>query len=641
MKTKTLTQAIPVPFIIILLFTGLSFGQSEHSESASGGTSFFRYGMCYSHNPAVLGLKAGPSISLSLPSLRSSIGNNTFSPQYIGDTFIEGEWLYDEDKEDILNQIKSDKIDLFGHASASVLGMTFERYGFDVMNFNFQASGSIPQDIFELTLKGTEEDKSYIFDNVDFESFSYWTTSFYLAKSLFPPRFFEDFAVGATFKYIRGTDYWGLGETNGMFQVTDSTIHTEGLLEYLSSNSGDGMGLDIGVAGLFRPMNAYVGLTAGNLIGSINWSSVEIEEKRFARLEGVHADSIAKSDYMKRFFNETDTTYWAGTFASQLPRYLLLSVYKPSLYLNGQGDIYFSVYQALNETPGYSMLPKLMMGTELSQFKFLLLRMELAVGGIEGFEFGGGFGLDFNNYQFNLTSSWQRGILSGAKGFSINFQSFLCLSRKEGVPRVSKVKPPKKPKVKKPKKEKKPKKSKKVKEEVPVVGDIQAPTPPKDSEALTLADLGLKDMDPGQPLCKRALYPFDINPVFYTQVGKEEYDVFFKDAAIIAGTVIMAKRIVAAIEEGNIDVLGLYGIDETGIKVESPLYTFCKETLPASIQKSRELVTLGSTLLGSSRQDFKGLEARKLPKVIKGVRGAVANLKKVQKELPELIDKLK
>ncbi len=157
-----------------------------------------------------------------------------------------------------------------------------------------------------------------------------------------------------------------------------------------------------------------------------------------------------------------------------------------------------------------------------------------------------------------------------------------------------------------------------------------------------MADLGLHDMDPGQQLFREELFPFIDDPVFYIEVGNEKYDRFFKDAAILTGTVLLARRVIKAVKEKNKDVMKLYKLLKKPpfVKLESPFYRFIAETLPQSGQKARELVSTGASLPIEARKDFIGKNARKLPKVIKGVYGSVENIKATQDELPELIKML-
>lgn len=625
-------------FISLFIFLSVTFNQVLAIEQSPGvcgtGGGEIWIGEAYRWNPAYLGLKANNLWSISLPSFGASIGNNSFSPSYIGDTFVEGKRLSDSDIDDLLSKMKSGQVNLNGQAVASGFGFTYETFGFNPPVFHAIGSASIPDELFNLIFKGWELDHLYSFKDVEMEAYTYWTTSFSTARSFTPPKFMNEFSVGATFRYIRGSQYIGTGETSGGLRVTSDAINTEGLVELLNSSSGNGFGMDLGAAGWLNAINANIGISFSNLFGSIRWEDVEVEQNRFERHESIHPDSLTDVDYWKHFFNESDTTY-ERPLKTTLPKYILLTFHKPALYLDGRGDLSVSLLQGLNKVPGNSFIPKLSASSSLQQLPWLNLKAGFSLGGIEGFELGGGFGLSFSYYRMDFITSWQRGVFNGAKGFSVALSNSIVFPSGEQVAAA----PPKKPKKEKPKKEKKKKEKEKEEKKPPPEPDVPvAPISPEGMKAITLADLGFRDMDPGQSLCTKALYPFESDPVFYMEIGQEKYDVFLKDAAIIDGIVLMAERIIAAIEAGDEKVFAQYGLPE--ITAESPLYTFCKEILSDSERKTTTLISTGNQLIKSSRSDFTGLEARKLPTVIKKVNGAVKNLKIEKKKLPGLVEKL-
>ena len=65
-------------------------------------------------NPANLGLHENPASSLTLLSFSTSLGNNAFSPKYIGNTFVEGDTLDHAKIEDILGKMSASKLKLYG-----------------------------------------------------------------------------------------------------------------------------------------------------------------------------------------------------------------------------------------------------------------------------------------------------------------------------------------------------------------------------------------------------------------------------------------------------------------------------------------------------------------------------------------------
>ncbi len=257
--------------LLLLVLFGSSFSQSSTIERSPGvcgaGGGEIWIGEAYRWNPAYLGLKSNPIWSISLPSFGTSFGNNCFSPAYIGETFVEGKQLSASDTDDLLSRIKTGQVDLNGQVVAYGLGYSYEAFSFNPSVFHALGSVSIPGEVFELIFKGWELDRHYSFKDVDMEAFTYWTTSFSFAKSLVPPQFLGEISVGATFRYIRGSEYFGLGRTSGYLQVTADTVNTEGLIEFRDSGSGHGLGMDLGVAGWVNAIDAYAGLNFGNLVG--------------------------------------------------------------------------------------------------------------------------------------------------------------------------------------------------------------------------------------------------------------------------------------------------------------------------------------------------------------------------------------
>ncbi len=405
-----------------LLVHSPAFGQTirdGRNVGLAGSGALGMYGaQAVGWNPANLGLKANPHMTITFLSAGVSLGNNAFSPDYIGTTFVEGDTLDSLDIEDILSEIKSDRVTLYSGLSAPLFGISSGNYALNVLDFHLVASGAIPQEVFELLLRGWERDRVYSFDAVEEDVMIYWTTSFSVAKPLTPPTFMKELAVGATFKYIHGTFYEGLGRSGGSFQVTQEAIITDGEFQHLQSTSGDGVGLDLGASGWLNEFDVQVGLTIGNLIGSISWTDVEVEELTFELDEGIYIDRLLRKNYWKHLFNDTTVSYTMGSLRKPLPRYLLLSACKPGLPWIRGGDLFFSWYQGLNDAPGHSTTPRLSLGAELRPRSWFPLRVGIAVGGIEGSEFSGGFGLDYSIYQLNFGASWQRGLFFGAKGFS-------------------------------------------------------------------------------------------------------------------------------------------------------------------------------------------------------------------------------
>jgi len=417
--------------LTLIISTGLllpSTGESQtmrtgRSVALAGSGALAMYGcQAAGWNPANLGLNANPVFSLSFGSLGLSMGNNAFSPEYIGNTFVKGDTLSEEKKTEILGKMSADKLDIYTNVGVPIFGLSIANFALNVDAFAL-GNASIPADVFRLILTGPVKDKTYDLSTVEESGLGYVSASLSTAKAFDNIPFTREFAVGATFKYIVGAGYSELVHKEGYFQVNDSTIESEGSFKVLNSTQiGDGIGLDLGAAGRLDFMDLYVGMTLGNIIGDINWNEVEAKDNSFSHHGGADLERFDDEEYLNDFFLASDTTYKVDAVTTPLPRYLLLSADKA--YLSGKGDLFFSYYQGLNETPGQNMTPRLSLGSEFRWIPVLPLRAGIAVGGVEGMELAGGFGLRLLGYQMNLGASWHRGVAAGAQGFSFALTNY-------------------------------------------------------------------------------------------------------------------------------------------------------------------------------------------------------------------------
>jgi len=373
-------------------------------------------------NPANLGLKANPAFGVTFLSVGTSFGNNAFTPEYIGKTFVEGDTLTDEKIAEILGKVEANDLGIYGFSGIPILGVSIGPYALNIDGFAL-ARGSIASDLLALGLRGPVRDEVYRFDDFDLQAMGYVSASFSFAKRLHPSGLLKELSIGATFKYISGAGYLDLVEKHGSLQITREKISTDGFFKLLESRTGDGVGLDLGVATVVEPLDIYCGLTAGNLIGSINWTDVTAREVRFFRDDGLDIDSLTDKRYVEHLFNQNDTSYSVGSVTSSLPSYILLSVAKA--LLGGRVNLYGSYYQGLDDAPGHSRTPRLALGSELMFVPLFPVRFGFSVGGTEGFQVSGGFGLKLPGYQLNVGGSYQRGVFAGAQGLSLAVGNYI------------------------------------------------------------------------------------------------------------------------------------------------------------------------------------------------------------------------
>lgn len=402
-------------------------GKTIATAGACGGAMFGVQAAGW--NPANLGLSANPGYSFYLPlSVGTSVGNNSFSPDYITKTFVKGDTLSAGKKKEILGKLDADDFRLYSYAGVPVIGMSLKSNAFNVESFAF-ANAKMPSEIFDLSLNGPLEDKYYELKDIESEAIGYVAISYSVAKAFTPPhKSIRELSFGATFKYVYGVAGGVLNEHTGHILISREAINAEGKFRYLLSERGDGIGLDLGVSGIIDPLNMYVGLALGNLIGNINWTETQASDFEFWRLKGIEIDSVTTDGYWERFFHNNDTTYAAGDFTTPLPRYFLLSGQKS--FANDNVDLFLSWYQGLNKSSGHSQVPKISLGTELRYIKFLPIRFGFGLGGVVSTQYAFGFGFNTPVWQMSIGASWARGIAFGANGFSISLTNYFGKSYK-------------------------------------------------------------------------------------------------------------------------------------------------------------------------------------------------------------------
>jgi len=370
-------------------------------------------------NPAILALDGSPRNSYLLPSAAITLGNNAYSPQFLSQVFIKGKHLTDGETSDLLGELKSGEWNIYGGGYLPLFGISSGAVALNAFDLHYAGSGSVPKDMFDLLFKGTETGRIYRLDNLSEESYGYWTIAFSGAKKLNPPPFFREFSIGGTVRYMRGLGYNSISRAGGFFQITSDTIHCDGSIQSLQAGTGDGVGLDLAVAGWLEPLGGSVGLTLGNLLGDIQWAGVTSRELFFSRHSGIDIDSVSRKGYWQNFFNDRDTSYSYGALGTPLPRYFLLAIRRSDHVFRRNGSWFVSWYQGLNKVVGNSTIPRLSVGQELSTCRWFAARAGVGVGGLEGFTLAGGVGLRFNRYKFDLGGSWHRGVMNGAKGFTL------------------------------------------------------------------------------------------------------------------------------------------------------------------------------------------------------------------------------
>ena len=368
-------------------------------------------------NPSLLARSGAPHLSMQFFSLGLLVGNNSLSRNDYNRLFAGEDTYWDEDdKEEILGEIPGDN--LRGYLMGDITGFGFSMDRFAI---NLQVLGAgrigIPKDFLTLALYGNELNREYSFDAIEGEGWGAMSTDFSLGYQL-EWHFFDEFAVGGTFRYIYGLGYAGVTRADGGATVTTNGVTGSGDFEFGYGDTGDGVGLDLAASALWRDHWEF-GITMGNLVGTIAWDLDSIKVYGFDITNGeIDIDSLDNEEYLGRLFDQEDTTYAAGTAKTRLPFYIQLNA---GYRVNEKLIVVGEYQQGFSAKPGVSKNPRLAVGGEYRALPWLPVRTGLAVGGSFMFEWGAGFGLDFNHYTFDFGIIGLKGVFGSSHGIGIGF----------------------------------------------------------------------------------------------------------------------------------------------------------------------------------------------------------------------------
>lgn len=605
-----------IALLVSVVFSGLAeaqpmnTGRNKALGSAAMGAMF---GVrAPSWNPANLGFMGNPEFSLYAPgSFAFSFGNNSFTPQYITDTFVEGDTLYEADKEEIIGKLDADRFGVFTAINIPVFAFSIKNFALNIDTHTY-GKVELPADLIKMALTGPVAETYYDLGNVSEEFMGYGTLALSLAKPLTPPEDFSEFALGMSFKYFYGAAYSVLEQHEGHILIDYDVVDAAGIFVNKLSTRGDGVGLDLAAAGIYEPYDLYLGLTLGNIIGTINWTDVETQEFSFDKLDGVNQDSLSNPDYWKHFFNSADTTYESGDISSAAPMFIMLSAARN--YSHDNIRLFASYYQGLNESPAHSYKPRLSFGSEFYHLKVLPLRLGLVLGGLQTLEFTSGFGVNLPGANLDFGFSWQRGLFLGAEGFSANFSYYFGADYDFSAHREPRVPLDRK--------------------RSGQTGVVMS----KERVYLTMSDIGLIGFDPGSSNYLPEFNPLEDNPVSYPDIDQEPYLSFFSESSIFIAKATVCEAIRLHLQKGSRQILAKYRMTPTKpyFLPKSPLSAFAIERLSNFEQEVQKMLAQADNLIDDAPANFDNTENGKNDR-----KKMVGEIKQVKKALKKALKQYK
>jgi hypothetical protein len=311
-------------------------------------------------------------------------------------------------------------------------------------------SFTVPKSIVEIGLNGNQANHVYSFN--DAAAKSWWIRTYALSYARELPEInqniFDKIAVGVSLKIVNGFAFTGLDHINtnlgtgisnqingnaDMIGYTAFSPSFGSVYDFDSSDSkasmgffpkpaGSGVGFDLGVAAsMNKDWKFSLSVTD---IGSIKWDTytaqystsgnftvTDLTDKN--QIDTLKDKIIGKGEYASGFSTSLPTALRAGA------SYLFVDVIPGSML------VAFDYNQGLNDSPGNSKNPRFSLGSEWTPFGWLNVRTGFSVGGLDGFGWALGIGLNADLVEFNFSTSDMNQVVLGnsAKMYTISFGS--------------------------------------------------------------------------------------------------------------------------------------------------------------------------------------------------------------------------
>ena len=373
-------------------------------------------------NPANLGFRDNPEFSISfgvipvvpIPAVR--LENNAVSINWLSDYLFRGEYLDNDLKNDMLSVFADDGWNLNPLIYAKILGISSGYFAFSI-GAEINSNITLPSSVLEFAMNGNKFGEVISLDNVDGSAQALIPFSLSYGFPLRIPNL--DLNFGNNYLGFGVKLLWGVanGEVDsfegGLTTYTDRVIGTgSGKAKY--STDGFGLAFDLGWS-LKIDDKITANLAVQNLFGYIKW-----KDKNSEMIEFSFDTDLEVSDDFEGFLDEVagnDSTYSINGYTSDYPTYLVAGfeyaiIPKIQLFLNYK--------QYFNNEFQFSTTPRFSIATNMKPANWFPIRLGLAFGGFEKFQFGIGFGLHAKHYHFDIGVTQTGGLFNSARGIGFS-----------------------------------------------------------------------------------------------------------------------------------------------------------------------------------------------------------------------------
>ncbi len=377
--------------LVGILLPGVALAQGSVRSWGMGGTGVAtaRGLDAVSFNPANLAFSEG--FSLGLAAVAVDVHNNAISLDRYNE--ITGSYMDTAAKKQLLDDIPDSGFKLDADVDASVFGI---QSGSFALTFNAIAAGSgnLDKDYFDLVLFGNKLGETVDFSNTRGEGYAMGSTALSYGGVLRSGER-SRLSYGLTAKYLYGIYEMHVEDAYGNLYTGMDEITGDAFVSTISSEGGQGYGLDIGLA-MQAPKGWTLGFSVENLYTNVSWDrNVQVNEYR------VDASAInVMNDDLGNAVVNSDTSYTAASYSTTLPRQLRLGAANRF----GSFEVAFDYVQGFEDRGATSTTPHVYVGTEWWLTNWVQPRFGLGLGGATGTGASAGLGLKMGFWRLDLAA---------------------------------------------------------------------------------------------------------------------------------------------------------------------------------------------------------------------------------------------
>ena len=443
MKNLIIACLISVGFFVTVYGQYGSEGNEDARRMGLGNTSNAISQGVYSIgiNPANL-LNSYSTVDLStilpLPHISASAGTNFITINNIN--YYSGRFLNDNDKQN-LNTIFQNGGIVQGNASVTLLsfglrfGPSIGAIGFSINDF-VESDFTVPHSLSNLLLNGNPQNSIYTFDDTKFNAWYVRSYSLSYARDFtgVMPDYIKSLTAGLSIKYYQGFAYaqsmqvnnnsLQTGSNNQIILNSNYVIHSAFSNEFnikysfdstttnadpkaspFPSPVGTGLGFDIGFnADIYNNWNVSLAITD---IGSILWNKSTAITTSNGQYTLTDLFNSTQGDSIKNKFKGISVP--GGSFTTQLPTTLRIGAAHKFYSFGGSfpGTLLLAVdiNHGFNNEPGNSTDTRYSFGGEWQMAHGVpFIRTGISFGGLLGFHWGLGLGIDTGLLEFNFAT---------------------------------------------------------------------------------------------------------------------------------------------------------------------------------------------------------------------------------------------